>query len=647
MKFGIFLITAFIFLGSPFFTYAQLDTFQISTVAQILQLFGADRETILTVDRILRGTNSRSSTFGTSPPRKELLFTEGLSEIPSACSNGFSRSLTFGDTGEDVRTLQIFLNTHGVQLAKEGPGSVGKETDYFGPRTHRALVVWQRNNDVAPASGFFGPLTRATLSKTCSIATFATPISTTTPSEFATSTDTSTFATNTTTTEETTTTTATVIIGGGGGGGGGASAPPPNSAPTITLLGSTEISISTGSSYTDPGVSANDPEDGDLSGAITVSGEVDYLTPGTYTLTYNVTDSDGAAGEASRIVTVTPPAPLSQEEQEPTYTLAPAGQNASIKISSSKTADPKFVNVQINPLHVYVGDTQTLSATVESASPIVSVKAVTQLDNQALTLELEETSPGSGTYATSWTVFDTHVRIYHTTFVAENEAGQTNSITLAWSDPCSGITQGTDSSLSADCTVSAVDGVDMGNLTIPSGKTLTLNSGATWVWNPGKTVTIDGTIAINGTATMKKGYLFYSGSTNDDANTTSKVYDANSTKSGYVRVGTHFSFSGSDQTGASLDTYYASNTETITGISNGTAVSLSGSSSYKRMSINGGSWVTSGTINNGETLRLRQKSSSSNSTETTITATIAGKSSTFSVITEMEDIPPPCNPDCW
>ena len=46
----------------------------------------------------------------------------------------------------------------------------------------------------------------------------------------------------------------------------------------------------TGSSYTDKGATANDTLDGNLTANMVTTGTVDTTTPGTYTLTYTVSD---------------------------------------------------------------------------------------------------------------------------------------------------------------------------------------------------------------------------------------------------------------------------------------------------------------------------------------------------------------------
>lgn len=73
-------------------------------------------------------------------------------------------------------------------------------------------------------------------------------------------------------------------------------------APVITLNGS-DVSISAGDSYSDAGATANDIVDGSV--VVVVGGSVDTGNAGSYTITYNATDSAGnAATEVTRTVTV-------------------------------------------------------------------------------------------------------------------------------------------------------------------------------------------------------------------------------------------------------------------------------------------------------------------------------------------------------
>lgn len=323
-------------------------------------------------------------------------------------------------------------------------------------------------------------------------------------------------------------------------GGGSVVATPTNTAPAITLLGSGNVSVSIGTLYTDPGATASDTEDGNISANITVGGDtVDPNLPGNYSITYNVSDSKGlAATTATRTITVNPPAPVPESQQTPIYAITPAGQEVSYSVSASGSPDPSFSNIDINPLHVYVGQNQTFTVTVSSPGGVSSVRAVTQLDTTTLTLDLVKTvdNGDSATFAKTWDVYDTHTAVYRTTFTATANSGATNSMTMAWSDPCSGITQGSNSTLTANCTVTTVYGLDGGNLTL-GGFTLTLNSGATWAFNPGKTVTVDGTIAKGSGGLLKKGYLFYLTATPIDTNT--MYYFSTTPQTGYTTVATY------------------------------------------------------------------------------------------------------------
>lgn len=73
----------------------------------------------------------------------------------------FTKTLTVGTNDAQVKLLQQFLNWYGFEIAKTGAGSVGGETTYFGPATSKALAKFQAASGISPASGLFGPMTRA------------------------------------------------------------------------------------------------------------------------------------------------------------------------------------------------------------------------------------------------------------------------------------------------------------------------------------------------------------------------------------------------------------------------------------------------------------------------------------------------------
>ncbi len=76
--------------------------------------------------------------------------------------------------------------------------------------------------------------------------------------------------------------------------------------PTLTLKGDREMTIQAGSDYNDPGYTAEDNVDGDLTSKVTVEGSVNTYSAGTYTLTYTVKDNYGNEASDTRTVTVEP-----------------------------------------------------------------------------------------------------------------------------------------------------------------------------------------------------------------------------------------------------------------------------------------------------------------------------------------------------
>jgi hypothetical protein len=88
-------------------------------------------------------------------------------------------------------------------------------------------------------------------------------------------------------------------------------------------------------------------------------------------------------------------------------------------------------------------------------------------------------------------------------------------------------------------------------------------------------------------------------------------------------------FSFTPQTNVALITVVESNTITVSGINTASPISVTAGGEY---SVNGGAYTAAaGTVNNGDTVRVRQTSSSSVLTKTDVTLTIGGVASTFSV----------------
>lgn len=83
--------------------------------------------------------------------------------LSGAQTTHFTRDLTLGSVGEDVRLLQQLLNAKGYTVASEGAGSPGRESTYFGEATRAAVVRLQLAEGVSPALGYVGIKTRSVL----------------------------------------------------------------------------------------------------------------------------------------------------------------------------------------------------------------------------------------------------------------------------------------------------------------------------------------------------------------------------------------------------------------------------------------------------------------------------------------------------
>lgn len=77
-----------------------------------------------------------------------------------------------------------------------------------------------------------------------------------------------------------------------------------NSKPVIILIQGDTVNHSLNSPWFDPGFTASDVEDGDLTSQVQVTGNVNINLQGNYVLTYSVTDSDGETTTRNRQVRV-------------------------------------------------------------------------------------------------------------------------------------------------------------------------------------------------------------------------------------------------------------------------------------------------------------------------------------------------------
>ncbi len=147
-EFGYFSAEATGYFG-PLTQSALIEFQKVNAIAPASGYYGPITRSIFDSGIAIHATENSSNT-------SELVAAPTLGEVLS-----FTRDLGRGDVGEDVLTLQHFLNRQGYAVAEIGNGSLGQETDYFGLRTESALATYQRANNISPAIGYLGPITRA------------------------------------------------------------------------------------------------------------------------------------------------------------------------------------------------------------------------------------------------------------------------------------------------------------------------------------------------------------------------------------------------------------------------------------------------------------------------------------------------------
>lgn len=94
------------------------------------------------------------------PPTNTVSNAIGTSTAITQIVKSLTKDLKLKTTDSEVVILQKFLNAKGFPVSLTGAGSKGKETNYFGLLTMKALAKFQKSVGIKPAVGYFGSVTR-------------------------------------------------------------------------------------------------------------------------------------------------------------------------------------------------------------------------------------------------------------------------------------------------------------------------------------------------------------------------------------------------------------------------------------------------------------------------------------------------------
>ncbi|WP_083426215.1 immunoglobulin-like domain-containing protein [Tenacibaculum todarodis] len=178
--------------------------------------------------------------------------------------------------------------------------------------------------------------------------------------------------------------------------------------PIITLNGSSTMNLTLGDSFTDPGATATDNVDGNLTSSIVVTGTVNTASAGTYTLNYNVSDAAGnAATQVTRTVNVDEPAGDTEAPTAPTNLVASNITETTATLSWNASSD----NVGVTAYEVFSNGTSigTVTSTGANITGLTAntaysytVRALDAAGNVSSTSNTETfTTPGGSTGSTT------------------------------------------------------------------------------------------------------------------------------------------------------------------------------------------------------------------------------------------------------
>jgi hypothetical protein len=168
-------------------------------------------------------------------------------------------------------------------------------------------------------------------------------------------------------------------------------APADTTDPVITLLGDSPVTVAQGSTFTDPGATATDNVDGNLTSSIVPTSDVNTAVVGIYHVSYNVSDAAGnAANTVTREVDVTdqtaPTATVSYDVTAPTNGSVVATITPSETVTGNLThtfTDNGSFTFDFTDLAGNSGSVVATVSNIDKVAPVITIAPYTTTPTNA------------------------------------------------------------------------------------------------------------------------------------------------------------------------------------------------------------------------------------------------------------------------
>lgn len=164
-------------------------------------------------------------------------------------------------------------------------------------------------------------------------------------------------------------------------------------APVISLLGANPFSLEMLAAFVDPGATASDDEDGDISSRIVLNtAELNNKLPGNYNVHYEVSDDAGNFADAHRVVNVFATANALAKNYSVIDTCGTGSSAQIFTYTQSATANASNTRITFNKFGDYSGNTTIYADVAANGTLTIPSQTATNIGS----LSEDHTFQGTG-----------------------------------------------------------------------------------------------------------------------------------------------------------------------------------------------------------------------------------------------------------